>query len=446
MQPPQSLDDKIKMAAEDSGAYFKYVADFIGFNKAQAEAIYESRYIIEKYIPEIVRQFYDHLLRYPETRKFFLNPDGSINEDYVQMRMQHLTNFWRRTAYGPYDDEYARYVDYVGRAHTKRGADPNIDIAERYVIGQAAYMQHAITEALGQELHEIDPEWEIRAAKAWNLLMMVILELLARAYQGEESAGAQPSAQPFDPQMVENLAIGAYEKGVGINRLSEIQQTFFVGREDEIPLGERKIVKLLGMSIGIFHHKSGWYAIQNKCLHAGGPVATGKLNDDTLTCPWHGYQYDLPTGTLLKDPDARLPMYPVEIVDGQIFIKLPVAKSVLQAQEKAAQQTETVIIEAPHAKNEFLISSVEPGSNITVEVDGEAVAVFNVDGEFYAIQEECTHAGGPLSEGKLDGQMVICPWHGSCFDVTSGAVLCGPATEAVRSFPVKVIGGIGRVG
>ena len=144
MQPPQSLDDKIKMAAEDSGAYFKYVADFIGFNKAQAEAIYESRYIIEKYIPEIVRQFYDHLLRYPETRKFFLNPDGSINEDYVQMRMQHLTNFWRRTAYGPYDDEYARYVDYVGRAHTKRGADPNIDIAERYVIGQAAYQREPV--------------------------------------------------------------------------------------------------------------------------------------------------------------------------------------------------------------------------------------------------------------------------------------------------------------
>jgi len=150
MEPSQSLQEKISHGARDAGDYFRNMAQFVGFDKKQAEAIYESRYIIEKYIPELVTQFYVHLLRYPPTRKFFLKPDGSINEDYVQFRMSHLTNYWRRTAYGPYDDDYARYIDYVGLAHTKRGADPNIDIAERYVIGQVGFMQQAISDALGR--------------------------------------------------------------------------------------------------------------------------------------------------------------------------------------------------------------------------------------------------------------------------------------------------------
>ena len=70
--------------------------------------------------------------------------------------MRHLTNFWIRTADAIFDDEYARYVDYVGRAHTSHGADPRIYIAERYVIGQVGFLQHAITEILIKELYVMD--------------------------------------------------------------------------------------------------------------------------------------------------------------------------------------------------------------------------------------------------------------------------------------------------
>ena len=76
--------------------------------------------------------------------------------------MTHLTTFWRRTASGEYDDEYAKYVDAVGLAHTSRGADPDIYIAERYVIGQVGFMQHAVTEALHRELNDVDPDLETR--------------------------------------------------------------------------------------------------------------------------------------------------------------------------------------------------------------------------------------------------------------------------------------------
>ena len=91
-------------AAEDSGAYFRYMADFIEFGKDDIEAIKQSRPIIEKHLPDIIDGFYAHLLRYPPTRKFFLKMDGSIDEPYLELRMRHQANFWLRTCDGIFDE------------------------------------------------------------------------------------------------------------------------------------------------------------------------------------------------------------------------------------------------------------------------------------------------------------------------------------------------------
>ncbi|MFN3682179.1 MAG: Rieske (2Fe-2S) protein, partial [Nitrospira sp.] len=72
------------------------------------------------------------------------------------------------------------------------------------------------------------------------------------------------------------------------------------------------------------------------------------------------------------------------------------------------------------------INEVLPGTGRIVEVEGIWVALFNVDGTFYAIDNTCPHAGGPLGEGRLDGTIVECPWHGWKFDVTSGERLGNP--------------------
>ena len=93
------------------------------------------------------------------------------------------------------------------------------------------------------------------------------------------------------------------------------------------------------------------------------------------------------------------------------------------------------------ADNEFRISEVPPGSARLV---GD-VAVFNVGGTFYATQARCTHKQGPLSEGKLEGSTVTCPWHGAQFNVCTGAVLRGPAKDALHTCRVTVQGEIGRV-
>jgi nitrite reductase/ring-hydroxylating ferredoxin subunit len=447
MSNPQSMQDKIGRGAQDAGAYFRSMAEFIGFDIHQAEVVFESRYVIEKYIPDIVAEFYIHLLKYPATRKFFLNPDGIVNDEYVQFRMTHLANFWRRTVYGPYDDDYARYIDYVGRAHTKRGADPNIDIAEQYVVGQVGFIQHAISQAISKELHEIDPEWEVRALKAWNLLMMVILQLLVRVYREDSELESPGAEEAVEPRKVKDLAIGAYERGVGIHRLQEIRQVFYVGAENEIPIGERKMIQLMGLSVGVFHQQNGWYAVQNQCLHAGGPVAEGRLRGDTLTCPWHGFQYDLPTGCLLNDPNAKLEMYPVEIIDGQVFVKLPViaAEPGAAAVETSTPPPAPVEIKQALAKNEFRLSELKPGEIGSVEVNNESVVICNLNGKYYALDDYCPHSGAPLSEGSIEGETIVCPWHGSCFDIVTGAVQCGPAREGVKTFTVQIDGDIGRV-
>jgi nitrite reductase/ring-hydroxylating ferredoxin subunit len=73
------------------------------------------------------------------------------------------------------------------------------------------------------------------------------------------------------------------------------------------------------------------------------------------------------------------------------------------------------------------------------------VAVFNIEGGFCATQARCTHREGPLSEGTLDGSTVTCAWHGSQFNVCTGAVLQGPAKDPLKTYRVTVDGEVGRV-
>ena len=73
-------------------------------------------------------------------------------------------------------------------------------------------------------------------------------------------------------------------------------------------------------------------------------------------------------------------------------------------------------------------------------VNGSNVLIANLDGRFYAIGSVCTHIGGPLEKGKLEGQVITCPWHGSQFDVTDGKVVSGPATHPEPAYKVILDG------
>jgi nitrite reductase (NADH) small subunit len=82
---------------------------------------------------------------------------------------------------------------------------------------------------------------------------------------------------------------------------------------------------------------------------------------------------------------------------------------------------------------------IPTGTGKTVSVNGKAVALFNVDGTFHAIDDTCIHRGGPLGEGELDGKIAICPWHGWRWDVTTGVNQLNPAIS-VKKYDVKVEG------
>jgi nitrite reductase/ring-hydroxylating ferredoxin subunit len=82
---------------------------------------------------------------------------------------------------------------------------------------------------------------------------------------------------------------------------------------------------------------------------------------------------------------------------------------------------------------------VKPGAGLVAEVNGHAIALFNVDGTYHAIDNTCLHRGGPLGEGDVDGEIVTCPWHGWQFNVKTGACVNNPSA-CVKTYKVVVEG------
>ena len=85
-------------------------------------------------------------------------------------------------------------------------------------------------------------------------------------------------------------------------------------------------------------------------------------------------------------------------------------------------------------------NEIPPGSTNRVVAGGTALLICNVDGEFYAIEDVCTHDGGPLDQGDLEGCRIMCPRHGAIFDVTTGAALTLPAVMPLETYAVRTEG------
>ena len=86
------------------------------------------------------------------------------------------------------------------------------------------------------------------------------------------------------------------------------------------------------------------------------------------------------------------------------------------------------------------LNEIPVGGKFLAEIEGRAIALFNVDGGIHAIDEVCTHDGGPRAEGDLQGKEIQCPRHGARFDVTTGKALCFPAFEPVTVHEVEIRG------
>jgi len=91
------------------------------------------------------------------------------------------------------------------------------------------------------------------------------------------------------------------------------------------------------------------------------------------------------------------------------------------------------------------VEEITPGQYKTIDINDALVAVFNIDGKFYAIEDVCTHDGGILTGGQVTGCVITCPRHGAQFDVRTGEVLAAPAYEPVSTFPVRIQNGMVQV-
>lgn len=85
-------------------------------------------------------------------------------------------------------------------------------------------------------------------------------------------------------------------------------------------------------------------------------------------------------------------------------------------------------------------TDVAEGKPFCVVADGKKLALFKVEGKYYAVDNTCTHRNGPLCKGALSGDVVQCPWHGSKFNVKTGEVVGGPAKTPIKHYKVRVAG------
>ena len=96
-----------------------------------------------------------------------------------------------------------------------------------------------------------------------------------------------------------------------------------VADKTELTEGLSKVVKIDGRSIALFRVKDGYYAMANNCLHRGGPLGEGNLAGDIVTCPWHGWKFDVRTGSFTVIPTLKVITYKVTEQDGSLMVEIP---------------------------------------------------------------------------------------------------------------------------
>lgn len=85
-------------------------------------------------------------------------------------------------------------------------------------------------------------------------------------------------------------------------------------------------------------------------------------------------------------------------------------------------------------------SQIPPNSAIGIEVEGKFLALVNLNGEIFALDDTCPHEAGPLSDGEIVGEEITCPWHHSRFNIRTGRVTMDPAEEDVATYKVRLVG------
>ena len=93
-----------------------------------------------------------------------------------------------------------------------------------------------------------------------------------------------------------------------------------VANANDLKSGEGKVVTANGKTLALFNVNGKFHAIENACLHRGGPLGEGSLEGNIVTCPWHGFQYDVTSGQCLTNPSLKEKSYPVEVNGEDVYV------------------------------------------------------------------------------------------------------------------------------
>ena len=233
-----------------------------------------------------------------------------------------------------------------------------------------------------------------------------------------------------------------------------------VGPPHAIPDKAARIVAApCGERIAVFRDGDAIGALSNLCAHQNGPLGEGRIIDGCVTCPWHGYQYRLADGCAPPPFTEKLATYrtrvrsrhgrsrPAAAAAGHSRIDHLSARSALAIRGLAAAPCKLNTNWGPHDAGTRLDRrrldrrAVENAAAAASRSSDRDLAVSFKDGQFGVVSNACNHVGGPLGEGRLDGDYIICPWHNWKFHRCTGKGEPGFEEDAVPAYAVKVENG-----
>lgn len=174
------------MSVTDWPARFAEMVDFVGLSEEDRQLIRASAPILLAHADSLTEAAYDHILKYPQARKFFVTDHDEPDAKRIEANKQTMISWLRATAAAPLNEGFVRYLVAISQMHRnipihRPGLSP---VAPRYTIGIIAYYQTAIADLLQQ--HMADPALASRTSIAWNKWLMVELELLLASYLSQD--------------------------------------------------------------------------------------------------------------------------------------------------------------------------------------------------------------------------------------------------------------------
>ncbi|NQW22193.1 MAG: hypothetical protein HQ475_01970 [SAR202 cluster bacterium] len=185
----------------DWPARMQQVAEFVGLDQEALDIIQTTRELVLEKGEELTAAVYDHFLKFPESRRFFLTEEGEVNEERLERRKHSLMRWLRGSLDFKIDEDYPIRLLATGIVHSHPPSHRAHmgSIPSRFMIGTMSFVQTALAQILHDEMS--DPNEAQRASVAWNKMLMVQLDILLAGYVSEtptEATGEAPDVPDFD--------------------------------------------------------------------------------------------------------------------------------------------------------------------------------------------------------------------------------------------------------